>query len=455
MKSEKTLELHQLVAVVSKHIESSEDSAILLLIEPLSSSEVARLLEALPGKSRAVVWQHIPSDLCGEVLLKLHRDVRRSVIETMLPEALQLCLSTLQMDELADIDEDLPLSVMNDIVGAMDAQRLERYNLVSAFPDNTAGGLMDVDATAIRSEVSLKTVYRYLCQHRRRVGELSEHLDSLVVVDRSNRVQGTLALSDLVSLNNTLPVSQVMNTSATLIDSLTPANEVAQLFRDLDLLSAPVVDANNCLLGRITVDDIIDVLGDEADKEIYSKAGLSKDQDMFSPVLESSINRAVWLGTNLVTAFVAAAVIGMFEASIEQIVALAVLMPVVASMGGVTGSQTLTVVTRGMALKQVGRANIAPLTMHELKVSAINGALWATVVFLVANFWYQDWRLGVVFGVALFVVSLVGTFSGALIPMLLKNLGVDPAIAGGVILTTITDAIGFLVFLGAATKFLL
>ena len=418
-------------------------------------SEIARLLEALPGKFRASVLRHISPALSGEVLLKLNRDVRRSVIETMAPEELQQCLSTLQMDELADIDDDLPLSVVSDIVGAMDAQRLERYELVREFPDDTAGGLMDVDATAIRSDVSLKTVYRYLCVYRRRVGELPEHLDSLVVVDRNNRVQGTLALSDLASLNNTLPVSQVMNTSETSIDSLTPANEVARLFRDLDLLSAPVVDANNRLLGRITVDDILDVLGDETDKEIFSKAGLSKDHDMFSPVLESSLNRAVWLGTNLVTAFVAAAVIGMFEASIEQIVALAVLMPVVASMGGITGSQTLTVVTRGMALQQVGRANIAPLTAHELKVSAINGALWASVVFLVAYFWYEDWQLGAVFGVALFVVSLVGTFSGALIPMLLKNMGIDPAIAGGVILTTITDAIGFLIFLGAATKFLL
>ena len=455
MQPAKKLELDKLVKVISKHIASSEDSDILLLIEPLSSSEIARVLEALPGRSRASVSQHISPALSGEVLLKLHRDVRRSVIETMPTEELQQCLSTLQMDELADIDDDLPLSVMNDVVGAMDAQRLERYNLVRTFPDDTAGGLMDVDATAIRSDISLKTVYRYLCQHRRRLGELPEHLDSLVVVDRSSRVLGTLALSDLASLNNSLPVSDVMNTSATFIHSSTPANEVARLFRDLDLLSAPVVDTNNFLLGRITVDDIIDVLGDQADKEIFSKAGLSKDHDMFSPVLESSINRAVWLGTNLVTAFIAAAVIGMFEASIEQLVALAVLMPVVASMGGITGSQTLTVVTRGMALQQVGRANIAPLTVHELKVSAINGALWASVVFLVAYFWYQDWQLGAVFGVALFVVSLAGTFSGALIPILLKNMGIDPAIAGGVILTTITDAIGFLVFLGAATKFLL
>jgi magnesium transporter len=313
---------------------------------------------------------------------------------------------------------------------------------------------MDADATAIRADVSLKAVHRYLCQQRRKTGALPEHLDSLVVVDRNNRVQGSLFLSDLVSLDNKLLVSEVMSSTEPLVDSLTPASQVAQLFEDRDLISATVVDADNRLLGRITVDDIIDVLRDEADREIYSKAGLSKDSDMFAPVITSALKRAIWLGTNLITAFIAAGVIGLFESSIEQLVALAVLMPVVASMGGITGSQTLTLVTRGIALQQVGYANIVQLTRHELKVSALNGLFWSLVVFLVANFWYQDWQLGVVFAVALFVVSLAGTFSGAVIPLLLKKLGVDPAIAGGVVLTTITDAVGFFIFLGAASQFL-
>lgn len=455
MKPKSKIALHQLVTMLIKYIESSQDTKISSLIEPLSPSEIARLIESLPSKYRDFLATKVYLHIMGEVLLELHRDVRRSLIGKMPPKELQLCLSSLQMDELADIDEDLPVSVINAMVGAMDSQRLERYNLVRTFPDDTAGGLMDVDATAIRSDVSLKAVYRYLCKYRSKVGELPEHLDSLIVVNRDNRVQGILALSDLVSQNNTLSVSEVMNASPTVIDSLTPANEVAQLFKDRDLLSAPVVDINNNLLGRITVDDVIDVLRNEADKEIYSKAGLSTDYDMFSPVIKSSLHRAVWLGTNLVTAFIAAGVIALFESSIEQIVALAVLMPVVASMGGITGSQTLTLVTRGMALEQVGKANIVPLAIHELKVSAINGTLWALVVFMVANFWYQDWQLGVVFAVAIFAVSLTGTLSGAIIPMVLKKLGVDPAIAGGVVLTTITDAVGFLIFLGAASKFLL
>jgi len=446
--------LHELATLVSRQMESESDFDAASLINELSPSEVARLIEALPAKFRRSLWSGLPQTHKGEVLLEIHRDIRRWLIQQTPDQQLLACLTSMQIDELADIDEDLPESVVGSMVEAMDSQRLQRYNLVKDFPDDSAGGLMDADATAIRADVSLKAVHRYLCQQRRKTGALPEHLDSLVVVDRNNRVQGSLFLSDLVSLDNKLLVSEVMSSTEPLVDSLTPASQVAQLFEDRDLISATVVDADNRLLGRITVDDIIDVLRDEADREIYSKAGLSKDSDMFAPVITSALKRAIWLGTNLITAFIAAGVIGLFESSIEQLVALAVLMPVVASMGGITGSQTLTLVTRGIALQQVGYANIVQLTRHELKVSALNGLFWSLVVFLVANFWYQDWQLGVVFAVALFVVSLAGTFSGAVIPLLLKKLGVDPAIAGGVVLTTITDAVGFFIFLGAASQFL-
>lgn len=447
--------LNELASIISKRMDVEPAFNFAPLLADLSSSEIARLIEALPREFRSALWSGLSSAHKGEVLLYLHRDIRRRLIQQTPDQELVACLTSMQIDELADIDEDLPESVIGAMVGAMDSQRLQRYNLVKNFPDDSAGGLMDVDATAIRADVSLKAVHRYLCQLRRKVGDLPEHLDSLVVVDRNNRVQGSLLLSDLVSLDNRLLVSQVMSSTAPLIKSLTPANQVAQLFEDRDLISATVVDDDNRLLGRITVDDIIDVLRDESDKEIYNKAGLSKDSDMFAPVMQSAWKRAIWLGANLITAFVAAGVIGLFEASIEQLVALAVLMPVVASMGGITGSQTLTLVTRGIALEQVGKANIARLTRHELKVSAINGLLWSLVVFLVACFWYQNWQLGLVFAIALFVVSLVGTFSGAVIPLLLKKMGVDPAIAGGVVLTTITDAIGFFIFLGAASRFLI
>lgn len=418
-------------------------------------AELARVIESLPLKYRTKLWKSIPSELKGEVLLEAHRELRIALIKKTDESELLESLSVLQMDELADIDADLPMPVVSAMVEAMDAQRKERYQLVANFADDSAGGLMDVDATAVRKDVSLKAVYRFLCQLRLKTGGLPEQLDHLVVIDRNNHVQGALYLSDLVSMNNSLTVKEVMKQDVPLILANQTAGEVVQIFEDHDLISAPVVDKQKRLLGRITVDDIIDVIRNESEENLLSQAGLSSDTDMFAPVIQTSTTRAYWLGTNLLTAFFAAWVIGLFESSIQQLVALAVLMPVVASMGGITGSQTLTVITRGLALNQVGKENILPLTMHELKVSMLNSALWATVVFLVAYLWYGDMKLGLVFGLALFSACLTGTFVGALIPIGLQRMGIDPAIAGSVVLTTVTDAIGFLVFLGAATLFLI
>jgi magnesium transporter len=445
----------KLVSQLTHSLEQEDDQELLISIEKYHPAKLGRLLESLPNKYRDDFWSLIPVNYKGEVLLSVHRELRQFLIKKTSEADLLKCLSTLQMDELADIDADLPLPVVTAMVEAMDSQRKERYQTVASFPDNTAGGMMDVDATAVRKDVSLKAVYRYLCKLRKKEGTLPEQLDQLVVVDRNNKVQGTLYLSDLVSMDNSLSVGDVMKNDVPLIDSLQSAIQVAQIFEDHDLISAPVVDENNFLLGRITVDDVIDVLKHNSEQRLLASAGLNEELDMFAPVSHISFNRAIWLGTNLITAFVAAWVIGFFEASIEQLVALAVLMPVVASMGGVTGSQTLTVVTRGIARDLVSSANIVSLTIHELKVSFINGILWAAVVFLITILWYDDWQLGGVFALALFVVSLTGTLSGALIPIILKKLGVDPAIAGGVILTTITDAVGFLIFLGTATYILI
>ncbi|MBA6231591.1 MULTISPECIES: magnesium transporter [unclassified Colwellia] len=445
----------KLVSQLTHSLEQENDQELLVSIEKYHPAKLGRLLESLPNKYRDGFWSLIPVNSKGEVLLSVHRELRQLLIKKTSEADLLKCLSTLQMDELADIDADLPLPVVSAMVEAMDSQRKERYQTVASFSDNTAGGMMDVDATAVRKDVSLKAVYRYLCKLRKKEGMLPEQLDQLVVVDRNNKVQGTLYLSDLVSMDNSLSVGDVMKNDVPLIDSLQSATQVAQIFEDHDLISAPVVDQNNYLLGRITVDDVIDVLKNSSEQRLLASAGLNEELDMFAPVAHISFNRAIWLGTNLITAFVAAWVIGFFEASIEQLVALAVLMPVVASMGGVTGSQTLTVVTRGIARDLVSSANIVSLTFHELKVSFINGLLWAAVVFIITILWYNDWRLGGVFALALFVVSLTGTLSGALIPIALKKLGVDPAIAGGVILTTITDAVGFLIFLGTATYILI
>tara|TARA_B110000208_G_C11757412_1_gene425661 strand:- start:860 stop:1939 length:1080 start_codon:yes stop_codon:yes gene_type:complete len=358
------------------------------------------------------------------------------------------------MDEIADLDDYLPMSVVSAMVKTMDIQRRERYEQVKLYPDDVAGGLMDVDATAVRGDVSFSAVFRYLRRLRQREGSLPEHLDSLMVIDRHNRFMGTLPLSNLVSYDTSTTVSDVMICNVVGITPLTSALEVTRIFEDQDLLSAPVIDDKGYLVGRITVDDVINVIRDQADREVLGRAGLDQHEDMFAPVINSSLRRAIWLGINLLTAFLAAWVIGLFEGSIEKMVALAVLMPVVASMGGVAGSQTLTLVTRGMALDQISRRNIWKLAAHELAIGGFNGVFWAAVVAVVAYYWFNDLMLGLVFGAAMLIVIFIGALVGTFIPLILKRIGVDPALAGGVVLTTATDAIGFFAFLGLATVML-
>ncbi|MGB5446842.1 MAG: CBS domain-containing protein, partial [Psychromonas sp.] len=314
----------ELVSQLIHFLEEQQSEDLLLTIERHHPAELGRLIESLPTKYRLTFWELIPIEDKGEVLLEVHRELRLSLIKLTSESDLLKCLSNLQMDELADIDADLPLPVVTAMVEAMDSQRKTRYQTVKDFPDNTAGGLMDIDATAVRKDVSLKAVYRYLCQLRKKEGMLPEQLDHLVVVDRNNQVKGILHLSDLVSLDNSLSVSDVMKDDVPLIDSLMSASDVAQMFEDHDLTSAPVVDQNKRLLGRITVDDVIDVLKHNAEQRLLAQAGLNNELDMFAPIAHISLNRAIWLGTNLITAFVAAWVIGLFESSIEQLVALAV-----------------------------------------------------------------------------------------------------------------------------------
>ena len=440
---------------INEAIEQGQPDTLGQLLEPLPPAAVARIIESLPGHERLPVWQAVSLSDKGEVLLRLHSQTRRSLIDKTEQEELISVLAAMQMDELADIDEDLPITVVNAMVQAMDVQRKQRYQMVSQYPDDSAGGLMDVDATAVRTDVTLQSVLRYLRILRSRDGELPEHLDSLMVVDRNNIYLGTLQLSDLVSLDLENLVVDVMDQGIPAIQPLTPAREVTRLFEDLDLLSAPVVDSDGTLLGRITVDDVIDVIRDENEREVLGRAGLEKHQDLFAPIARTSLHRALWLGINLATAFLAAWVIGLFEASIAEIVALAVLMPVVASMGGVAGTQTLTIVTRGLALDQIGSGNLWKLVLHELGVAVINGVVWALVVAVIAIYWFGNAALALTFGIALIIAVLTGAIAGTLVPVLLKQVGIDPALAGGVVLTTATDAIGFFAFLGLATLLLL
>ncbi|MFT6915701.1 MAG: magnesium transporter [Motiliproteus sp.] len=451
----KSTKLHELIGILTHILEKDVDSDIRHLIAPLSPPELARMIESLPSPLRIPLWQQVALKKMAKVLLEAHGSSRRNLIQHTEPEQLLACLSVVQMDELADLDDDLPISVVNAMVAAMDEQRKKRYTLVKDYPDDTAGGLMDLDATAIRADVTLKAVLRFLRRLRRRDGALAEHLDSLMVVDRANRLRGFLPLSTLISSPPDAKVADVMIEAVISFTPLQAAKDVARIFTDKDLLSAPVIDEENYLLGRITVDDIIDVLREESDRELLGRAGLDPNEDMFAPIMRSSLRRAFWLGINLLTAFLAAGVIGMFGATIEEIVALAVLMPVVASMGGIAGSQTLTLVTRAIALDQIGQSNFWRLLRHELGIGLLNGVFWALIVAAIAYWWFADWMLGLVFGMALLVAMLTGALAGAVIPISLKRIGIDPALAGGVVLTTATDVVGFMALLGLGTIILL
>lgn len=425
------------------------------LLEAMHPSAIADALETLPRDLRTDLWQLVATPSKGEVLLEIHGEVRQQLIKVSEEQELLTALAKLDIDELADLDADLPISVVNAMVEAMDPHRRQRYETVRFYPDDTAGGLMDVDAAAVRMDVSLKAVLRYLRKLRKQRGSLPEHLDSLMVVDRENKYIGILRLSDIVSLGSKKTVSETMTAGVPPIPVLTPATKVARLFEDQDLISAPVVSQTGRLLGRITIDDVVDVMRDEAEHEMMSRAGLSKSTDMFAPIIPSVGKRAIWLGVNLINAFIAAWVIGLFEDSIDKIVTLAVLMPVVASMGGVAGSQTLTLVTRGIALEQIRYNNAWRLFFRELAMGLLNGFLWALVVAIITFYWFNSAQLGIIFGVALALNLLTGAIAGTLIPLILHRLSIDPALAGGVILIAATDVIGFLSFLGLATLFLL
>lgn len=436
-------------------LEQGAQETLTTLLRELHPAQIADALEALQRDLRPELWRHVETAAKGEVLLEAHREVRQQLIEATEEAQLLAALATLEMDELADLDADLPLSVVDTMVSAMDTRRRDRYEAVRSYPDNSAGGLMDIDATAVHADVTLKAVLRYLRLIRGRDGALPEHLDSLMVVDRDNAYLGVLRLSDVVSLDSATPVSEAMSAGVPAIPVMTPATRVARLFEDQDLLSAPVVSETGQLLGRITIDDVVDVMRVEAEREVMSRAGLRESTDMFAPILPSLGRRSVWLGVNLLNAFIAAWVIGLFEESIGKMIALAVLMPVVASMGGVAGTQTMTLVTRGLALEQIGRSNAWQLLGRELTLGLLNGALWAIVVSLIAIQWFDNSQLGLVFGAALIINLFTGALVGTLVPQLLQKLGIDPALAGGVVLIATTDVIGFFSFLGLATLFLL
>ncbi|MBT7950227.1 MAG: magnesium transporter [Gammaproteobacteria bacterium] len=418
------------------------------LLGELHPSEIADLLESLPPKVRETLWDLIEPALEGDVLSEIQDAVRSSLLEQMHPKEVAEATKDLDTDDAADILQDLPEDVVASVLDSMDAQNRERVASILSYPEDDAGGLMNIDVVPIRADVSLDVVSRYL----RQLGELPEQTDNLMVVDRENLYLGVLPLADILTKKPDTSVGENM-IKETGITADTPAQEVARIFEQRDWFSAGVVDEQGTLLGRITVDDVVDVIQDEAEQTVRSMAGLG-DDDMFAPVLTSAKRRSVWLGINLLTAFLASWVIGRFSGTIEQLVALAVLMPIVASMGGVAGSQTLTIAIRGIALGQISKSNSRTLLIKEIAVGIFNGFIWAVVVAVIAGMWFDNTSLGLIIGLAMIINLVIAAFAGALIPMTLKRFGVDPAIAGGVLLTTVTDVVGFMTFLGLATLFL-
>lgn len=442
--------VNQLEAILSA-LDEGKLKRVGKILQHMHPAKVAGLLEALPPAERSAVWSMVETERAGKVLTYLHDEIRNKLALQLDLEDLLATVQHLELDDLVDLIQTLPSELSSTLLQATSGARREQLESMLSYPEDSAGGLMNADPIEVRANVKVGTVLRYL----RLLETLPPQTDMLMVVDRQGHYQGALRLSTLVTAELGLRVADVMQTDIAGISVHTDGTEVARLFQDLDLLSAPVVDDDNRLIGRITVDDVVDLIRQDSDRALMQMAGLDDKADIFAPVLLSSRRRAVWLGINLVTAFLAAWVIGRFQATLEQVVALAVLMPIVASMGGVAGSQTLTLVIRGLALGQVQKGNIRILLNREVGISILNGVLWAVVVALLAVAWFGDWGIGGVLGAAILINLLCAALAGLAIPLVLDRLGIDPALAGSVILTTVTDVIGFFSFLGLATVLLL
>jgi len=421
------------------------------LIQALQPAEIGDLLESLPPSKRKLLWNYIELKDEGEVLLEVGDEVRESLIKDLDTAELVAITANLDIDDLADFVQSLPDKVTGEVLQSMDKQYRDRLESVLSYPEDSAGGLMDTDAMTVRSDVTLDVVLRFL----RQKGDMPRHTDRIIIIDRFGHYEGVLPIRRLLTTDPDVTVASVMRTDVDVINVTTNDADVARLFEDHDLISAPVVDDNNRLLGRITIDDVVDVIREDAEQAVLKMAGFRQQDDYFSPVMKSIRRRSIWLGINLATAFLASWVAGQFADTLDQIVTLAILMTIVPSMGGIAGSQTLTLMIRGQALGQIGSGNTRWMLTKEAIVGLLNGLIWSFVVAIIAYVWFGDARVGIVIALALIVNMSVAALAGVMIPIILKRVNIDPALAGGVILTTVTDVVGLMAFLGLATWWLL
>ena len=421
------------------------------LVNSLSPAEIGNLLESLPAGKREIVWGLVDPEDDGEVLVHVGDDVRESLLADMDPDEIVAAVEDLDIDDLAELAEDLPDTVIEEVLKSMDRENRERLEQVLSYGEDTAGRLMNPDVITVRTDVTVDVVLRYL----RLRGEIPEHTDHLFVVSRRHQYLGRVAIASLLTHDASTPINELIDDEQPAIMVDTPDTEVATQFSDHDWISAPVVDENNILLGRITIDDVVDIIRAQAEHQALSAAGVDEDEDLFSPVPRAFRRRVVWLAINLATAFLASAVVGQFQGTIDRLVALAVLMPIVAGMGGNAGTQVLALMVRGLALGQVGAANANALLWKELRVSMLNGLLIGGIVAVATWAWFRDGELALVIFAAMIINLMSAASAGVLVPLTLKRMRLDPALAGGVILTTVTDVMGFFSFLGLATLVLL
>jgi magnesium transporter len=421
------------------------------LLNSLHPSELARLIESLPLNERAIIWEMIDLKNEGDVLVEVADEVRDGLIDGMDADELISAIEGMALDDLADLVADLPETLTKEVIRSLDHQDRKRLEQVMAYDEDSAGGLMNVDIITIRPDITVEVVLKYL----RNQDSIPNSTDSIFVVNRNNEYRGALLLSKLLTEDPEKPVSEIMSKKITPISAETSSERVVWEFENRDLLSAPVIDNDNKLLGRITIDDVVDVIRDEAEHSLMIAAGLDEEEDMFSPATKSAKRRAIWLGVNLATAFLAASVVDIFQTTLDKIVLLAVLMPIVPSMGGVAGTQSLTIMTRAIALGHLDKTNTKGILRKEVLVGILNGMLWAIVVGGLTYLWFSEWLLGLVIAGAMTINLIVAAIAGFSIPLVLKKLSIDPALAGGVLLTTITDVIGYISFLGLGAIFLL
>lgn len=435
-----------LAAVNARNIQQIKD-----LFSHLVEEEIAEILESTPLKERQILWEAVDSDRQGEILTHTNDEVTANLLESLTPHEIVGITEDLETDDIADIVQSLDSSDQQALLASLDEVDRNAVEMALTYPEDTAGGIMSTDLISIRADVTLDVVLRYL----RKLDELPESTSELFVRDRDGKFVGSLKLTVLLTHDEDTLVKDVLNTRIPAIRAFTPEKEVAHFFEKNDLISAAVVNENDQIIGRITIDDVVDIIREEAEHAQMASAGLDEDEDIFAPAARAAKRRTFWLGINLLTAIFASIVIGLFDASIEKIVALAVLMPIIASMGGIAGTQTATIVIRALATGKLARSNSRSLLIKETTVGLFNGVIWAILTGLAVLFWFDDAALSAIFATAMLINLFAAAFAGAMIPLILQRMKIDPALASGLMLTTVTDSLGFFVFLGLATIVLL